>query len=262
MLILPERLPMYPGLENRVAVVTGAAQGIGRSTAAVLAENGVSVVGLDLHREPKDDSEPFDAVVDSGELVIGDVSDPDVVEELFERTQGYGEVSIVVNNAGVGGNGPIETVGIDAWRQTFKIHIEGTYQICRRALPGMVDANDGRIVNLSSVIGLIAYPDAADYAPAKGAIASLTRQLAADYSPEGVRVNAVAPGFVRTAMNADRWRDDALEHGLPIDMVRERTLTPHLGEPRDIGEVVAFLASNAARFITGQVIPVDGDWSA
>jgi len=252
---------MYPGLDNTVAIVTGAAQGIGRAIARVLSESGATVVGLDLHREPQDGGDPFADVVDSGELVVGDVTDPSAVEKLVNQAHDYGEISIVVNNAGVGGTGALMDVGLDEWRRTFQIHVEGTYHVCRRVLPEMMDAADGRIINISSIAALIAYPDAADYAAAKGAISSLTRQLAANYSPYGIRVNAIAPGFVKTAMNADRWQDAAGVRGTSLETVEERTLLPQLGTPQDIAEVAGFLASDAAGFITGQVIPVDGGWS-
>lgn len=249
---------MCSGLEDDVAIVTGAGAGIGRETARVLSDRGATVVGLDIAAEPHDDGDRFDEVVDGGELVVGDVTDGEDVDRLFERAREYGPVSILVNNAGIAGNGRIDEVTEAEWDRSMDVHVKGAYHCCRRALPEMERRNEGSVINISSIAALGEKTGAADYVAAKGSLASLTRGLASDFSPAGVRVNAIAPGFIKTEMNADVWRDDA---EFQAYATVQRTLLPHVGEPADIAHCAAFLCSDEARFITGQVIPVDGGWT-
>jgi NAD(P)-dependent dehydrogenase (short-subunit alcohol dehydrogenase family) len=251
-------------LDGHTAVVTGANSGIGRATSALFAESGASVVGLDVSDDPNDGGAHFDDVVDDGELVVGDVSDPDDVDALFAAAESYGDVSIAVNNAGIGSHGSIDEVDIEEWRRMYAIHVEGAYHVCRRAIPGMVERGDGRIVNMSSVGALVPYQQSADYASAKGALVSMTRQLAGDYSGDGVRVNAVAPGIIRAGLEkADLEGKTAEELGDQARLVSatERTLLPYIGDPEDVAHAVTFLCSDAARFVTAQVLAVDGGWS-
>ena len=255
---------MRTDLSDHTAVVTGAAAGIGRATASLLSDHGAAVVGLDIDADPHDGGPRFDEVVERGELVVGDVSDPESVDELFAAARGYGDPSIAVNNAGIGSRGSIEDIGLDGWREMYQIHVEGAYHVCRRALPAMAEQGDGRIVNVSSVGALVPYEEAADYASAKGALLSMTRQLAGDYSPDGVRVNAVAPGIIRAGREksdfAGKTRDELGDQGRLVSAT-ERTLLPYIGDPADVAEAITFLCSDAARFITAQVLPVDGGWS-
>lgn len=253
---------MTADFTGETALVTGAAAGIGRAVSKTLSEQGATVIGLDLREEPRDTGPSFAEVVQDGELVVGDVSDPTDVAHAVDRGQDLGgEISIAINNAGIGSQGRIDDLSLEEWHNAFSVHVDGAFNVCSEVLPTMAERGRGSVVTTSSMWGIRGFPERADYATAKGALVNMTRQLATDFSPDGVRINAVAPGFIKTERNATVWREESASD-YDLEYVESRTLLPYLGEPKDIADVVAFLASDSARFITGQTIAVDGGWTS
>lgn len=221
-------------LERGAVLVTGAAGGIGGAIAAVLAEVGYRVASNHL---------PGESV--TGYPVAADVADLSAVESMIDQVEdALGPISVLVNCAGIAHEVALEEVDDAAWRRMLGVHLGGTYNTCRTLAPRMRSRGDGVIVNIASEIALTGSASHAHYAAAKGAILGLTKALAKELAPT-VRVNAVAPGPTDTALLSDQWRTRAYLDSLP---------TRRLSTPVAIARTVAFLASDDARFFTGQVI--------
>jgi 3-oxoacyl-[acyl-carrier protein] reductase len=244
-------------LEGKAAIVTGAGRGgkgIGRGIALALAEAGADVV-ITARTNIADAEAVAEAVAALGRRAIPvacDVSDTASVDALFERTkQELGKVDILVNNAGITRDKLLLRMGDDDWDAVMDANLKGTFLCTRAASKLMIKQRSGRIINITSIMGQIGNPGQANYSASKAGIIGFTRTVARELGGRGVTVNAVAPGFIETQMT------DAL----PEEM-KGATLTRiplgRLGTPEDVGAAVAFLASDAASYITGQVLTVDG----
>jgi NAD(P)-dependent dehydrogenase (short-subunit alcohol dehydrogenase family) len=250
-------------LHGRVAIVTGAGGqgGIGECTARLLAENGARVVLADLARSKLEETAA--SLVKDGFDVAHcavDISDERSVESLMQFTQQkYGRLDILDNNAASQGQAEDREVGsmsVALWDHVMGVNARGTMLTCKHALPVMIAGGGGSIINISSGTSIAGDFFATAYAASKGAINTLTRYVATQYGAQGVRCNALILGLISTPV---------LKTVMPEplrDIFRDNKLVGRLGEPRDIAEMVAFLASDRSRFITGQLLPVDGGFYA
>ncbi len=239
--------------ENPIALVTGAARGIGLACAQALAEDGARVVLADVDAEgvkAAAKSVPGDSVA-----IACDMGDPAQISALFDRVESeIGPVSILVNNAGIAAPGDFLETSLEQFRKVIDVNLTGTFLALQRAAKTMVAKGiEGSIVNMSSINAVVAIPSIAAYCASKGGVMQLTKATALALAPHNIRVNAVGPGSVDTAMMAGvNANPEAMK------VLMSRTPLKRVGTPREIGDVVAFLASDKASYITGETIYVDG----
>lgn len=250
-------------LEGTVAIVTGGSRGIGRATVARLCESGARVafcgraedVGKEVERE-------FRALHYDASFFTCDVSDEASVQHFAAATRAaYGRVDVLVNNAGVNAIHDAATMTSEAWDHFFAIDLKSAWLTAKYLIDDMREIGRGSIVNVSSIHGFVTTPNFFPYAAAKSGLVGLTRSMALDFGPSGVRVNCVAPGFVRTRLvqeSIDRFDDRVAAEA---EMVRGVALG-RIAEPHEIAEVIHFFASPASSYVTGASLLVDGGLTA
>jgi NAD(P)-dependent dehydrogenase (short-subunit alcohol dehydrogenase family) len=251
-------------LANKIAVITGGAEGIGRACAREFAQQGAAVVVADQNVAAGE--ETAQAILAAGGkalFVPVDVAEDTAVQALFARTLAhYGRLDVLVSNAGIGGrslgDGPVHLCASEAWDRIMAVNLRGTFLACKYALPHLF-ARGGSIVTIASVLGLVGTQGLFDthaYATSKAGIIGLTRNIAAHYARQRVRANAIAPGLIDTRMAARTKTNPAVAEQVafwqPLGVV---------GQPFDVAAAAVFLASDESAFITGAVLPVDGGWT-
>ena len=248
-------------LTGRVAVVTGAAHGIGRATALALSAGGAAVVIMDIDKAAVEDV--AGRIRNNGarsRAAEVDVSDEAAVDRAMDRTVAeFGRLDILVNNAGLGARTPTVDLETQAWRKAMDVGLDGAFYCSRAAGRQMIAQASGAVVNVSSIMGLCGgglYPNLA-YHTAKGGLVNFTRALALEWAAHGVRVNAVAPTFARTQLTENLL----VEPGMEASIIAS-TPIGRLVEPEEVAYAIHFLASDAAAMITGHTLPVDGGWLA
>jgi len=243
-------------LQEKVAIVTGASSGIGLAIATLYAKEGAKVVLSDVNEEVG--KKAAEAIGENAIFFKCDVSDSKQVDALVAfGIKTFGTLDIMVNNAGIGGLGGVMDATNEAWDKTIGINLSGVFYGCRAASSYMKEKGiKGSIINMSSILGTVGMEGAIAYCAAKGGVVQLTHAGSLDTAKSGIRINAIAPGFIETGMTKDFL---ASQFG---DMVRANTPLGYVGKPEDIANAALYLASEESSYVTGEVLHVDGGWRA
>lgn len=246
---------MHIDLQGRVAIVTGAARGIGRHVTERLADEGVRTVALDVRADQLGELGQTLKAKDVPSLQLEcDISAEAQVQAAVQRTvQEFGRVDILLNNAGVTAGGPIENLTEESWRRVHDVNLTGTFLTCKAVIPVMKEQRSGRIINASSFAAIMPTVGGGPYGSSKAAVAHFTRVIAGELGPWGITANAYAPGMIPTELNHFTERPAEDQERL-LDMLTLR----QWGTPDDIANLVCFLSSDQASYITGTLIDVSG----
>jgi len=254
-------------LKDKVSIITGAASGIGKATALVFAREGAKVMCADVNADGAESVAR--QIVDTGgeaESIKVDVSvEADVKNMISQTVARWARLDILYNNAGIGYGMPVTQVPESEWDRLIDINLKGVFLGCKHAIPEMLKNGSGAIVSTASDAGLIGTAMLSPYCASKGGVVLLTKSLAVEWGAMGIRVNCVCPGVIRTPI-LDPFLQRAQAMGVTPEELWERMARAHpvgrVGEPEEVGQAVAFLASDEASFITGVALPVDGGFQA
>lgn len=241
-------------LKDRVAIITGGAQGIGRAIAEKLADDGAKIVIVDVQEDAAKntaDEISKDKNVESLALKI-DVSSSQETEQMVKKTvEKFGKLDIIVNNAGITRDNLLVRMTDEEWDRVLAINLKGVFNCSKAAAKIMMKQRSGKIVNIASVVGLMGNAGQSNYSASKGGVIALTKTLARELSSRNINVNAVAPGFIKTAMT-DKLSDEAKQKLVGLIPLSR------LGEPQDVANLAAFLCTDESSYITGEIISVNG----
>lgn len=249
---------MEDGLKGKVAIVTGAASGIGRATAKMFAQSGARVAVADY--DATGGQETVGMIKGDGgdaTFIKTDVSKAEDVRSMVSQTVGtYGQLDIIFNNAGVGETAKATEASSEHWEKVLSVNLRGVFLGCKYAIPEMIKVGGGSIVNNGSILAEVGFSEATAYSASKHGVVGLTQTIAIDYASQGIRANVVCPGFIRTPMVTRNIGEQEAEQIAALHPLGR------MGEPEEVAEAVLFLASDRASFITGTCLFVDGGYTA
>jgi NAD(P)-dependent dehydrogenase (short-subunit alcohol dehydrogenase family) len=250
--------------KDKTVIVTGGGTGIGRETALLFAQQGANVViigrRIDKLRQVQKESIKLGPEID---FLVNDISDEEqckaIVEYVVEK---YGNIDILINNAGILLPGSTHEISSLEWDKTFNVNVRGMWLMSKYVIPHMIEQRGGAIVNSSSVIGLKGFAGVAAYAASKGAVAQLTRCMALEYAHNHIRVNAICPGFVETPLVTEGFLERAEDRDDAIAYMKSLHPLGRIATAKEVAHSILFLCDDNSGFITGHLLPVDGGWSA
>jgi 2-dehydro-3-deoxy-D-gluconate 5-dehydrogenase len=243
-------------LDGKIALVTGAASGLGAAIAAALAEAGAAVACHGNRRPADATAGHIRSLGASAKSFAADLSDPEGADRLYAAVEAaIGAPDILVNNAGTIHRAAAEEHSMNAWMQVLQVNLTSVFRLCQLAGRAMIERRRGKIVNIASMMSFQGGVRIAAYVASKGGIAQMTKALANEWAPHNVQVNAIAPGYFRTENTAALQKDETRNR-----QILERIPAGRWGEPDDLAGAAVFLASPASDYVTGTILPVDGGW--
>jgi len=246
-------------LENKSAIVTGASSGIGRGIALAFSKEGANVVVADINEQGgKETVKLIKKEKGSNQAVFikTDVSRAEDINNMVQTClDSFGRIDILVNNAGILMSGPLHEMKEQDWDKILSVNLKSVFLASKRVIPGMLKQGKGKIINTTSIAGLIGFNELGAYCATKGGIIALSKSMAIDYAPSGININCIAPGVIRTQMTKAMLEDPAIKKTFALN-----TPYPRFGEPKDIAMAAVYLASDESDFVVGHVLTVDGGY--
>jgi len=246
-------------LENKVCIITGAGKGFGRTIAESFYDQGAKLALITRSQEDVDSlKEELYSSNDETLIYCGDVTEPDTVTDFVNiAVHKFGSIDVLVNNAGMRFRKKFLETTLEEFNHVVDVNVGSIFLLCQTVIPHMIESKQGKIINMSSIAGTLGLPELSSYVTSKAAIVGLTKSLALEFAENNLQINALAPGFCKTS-----YFDNFKKKSELYDFTLERTPMKRWGESKEVADACLFLASSMSNFITGEVINVDGGWSA